>query len=47
LIAGVGALVPGVEMTPVEEPADRSFLHRLIAAIRPSRGTFIYEEKMP
>ena len=47
LIAGVGALVPGVEMTPVEEPADRSFLHRLLAAIRPSRGTFIYEEKMP
>lgn len=47
LIAGVGSLVPGVEMTPVEEPADRSFLHRLLAAIRPSRGTFIYEEKTP
>ncbi len=47
LIAGVSALVPGVEMTPVEEPADRNFLHRLLAAIRPSRGTFIYEEKMP
>ncbi len=47
LISGMSALVPGVEMTPVEEPADRSFLHRLLAAIRPSRGTFIYEEKMP
>ncbi len=46
LSAGFGALVPGVELAPIEGPADRSFLHRLLTALRPSRPTLMVEEKM-
>ncbi len=47
LIAGLDSLVPGVEMLNLNHPTERSFMQRLMAAMRPNRPALIAEEKTP